>query len=292
MSIDIKATTFVFPHEILTPIVGKPTHETVKLLRKEAYANAYENECTLGGGDNGYLGLIMPANEYRDIQIKAGTTVASDFIKPIPPDPAANATIISSTNKKILDYKAMEGHLKRQILAAVEREYIESLDDDSVGFARITAKALLEFIVQKYDVITYHELVTNREKLSETWDPSEPIHRLWSRVQQVQRYAAAGLKPIDDNDAMHALLEVLQKTGIFAMHITIWKQKPENTWTMHAFQEFFDEANKERHLHTSKEAGYANAVKKGTPTNKASANAATDKAYDGTYVMLGDKKIF
>ena len=81
MSIDIKATTFVFPHEILTPIVGKPTHETVKLLRKEAYANAYENECTLGGGDNGYLGLIMPANEYRDIQIKAGTAVASDFIK-------------------------------------------------------------------------------------------------------------------------------------------------------------------------------------------------------------------
>jgi hypothetical protein len=290
MSVDIKATTFVFPHETLTPIIGKPNHETVKLLRKELYA--YENECTLGGGDNGYLGIIMSNTKYSKLLTDAGAADIA-FVKPPAPDDTADAAVIASINKKILDYKAMEGHLKRQILASIEREYIESLDDDSVGFARVTAKALLEYIENKYDVITYAELSANRDKLEEAWDPSEPIHRLWSRAQQVKRFADAGNKSIDDDTIMHALLTVLKKTGVFTTHITIWSQKPENTWTMSDFQTFFDNADKERNTHTTKEAGYANAVKKGTPTTAASANAATsNNDNDKTYMMFGDKKIY
>jgi hypothetical protein len=286
-SIDIKATSFVFPHETLTPIIGKPTHDTVNLLRKELYANAFGNECTLGGGDNGYLGIIMPNDKY----LKQQAVNPVPFEKPDPPDPTEPDAIKKSINQKILDYKAMEAHLKRQILAAIEREYIEALDDDSVGFARITAKALLEYIVVKYDVITFAELSTNREKLSDTWDSSEPIHRLWSRTQQIQRFAEAGNKPIDDDTAMHALLSVLQKTGVFTTHITIWNQKPQNTWTMREFQDFFDAADKEQLLHTSKEAGYANAVKSVTKT--VSANAAINNTDHDKFVMVfGDKKIY
>lgn len=292
MSFDIKATTFVFPHETLTPIIGKPNHESVKLLRKELYANAYENDCTLGGGDNGYLGIIMPTTKYSELLTDAGAADIA-FVKPPAPDATADDTTIANVNKKILDYKAMEGHLKRQILTAIEREYIELLDDDCVGFSRLTAKALLEYIVTKYDVITYAELSTNREKLEETWDPSEPIHRLWGRAQQVKRFAAAGNKPIDDDTIMHALLTVLKKTGVFSTHITIWQQKPENTWTMNDFKKFFDDADKERSTHTTKEAGYANAVKKVTSTKTASANAATTSDDEKpTYMLFGDKKIY
>ena len=295
MSIDMKATTFVFPHETLTPVTGKPTHESVTLLRKEVYANAFQNECTLGGGDNGYLGIIMPTEKYKQAQINAGITEADtfEFTKPAAPDPLAASATILRTNKDILDYKAMEGHLKRQILTAIDREYIEALDDDSIGFARITAKALLEYIVTKYDVITYAELKTNRDRLDEAWDSSEPIHRLWSRTLQVQRFAEAGHKPIDDETAMHTLLTVLQKTGVFTIHITIWKQKPVNTWTMKAFQDFFDEADKERNLHTSKEAGYANTAKTGGKKVIANANAAsTTNTSSPSYMVFGDKKIY
>ena len=274
MSIDIKATTFVFPHETLIPIIGKPTHKTVKLLRKELYANAYENKCTLGGGDNEYLGIIMTNTKYSALLTDAGSADIV-FVKPAIPDDAADDSVKASINKKILDYKAMEAHLKRQMLTAIDREFIESLDDDSVGFARVTAKMLLEYIENKYDVITYAELSANREKLEDTWDPSEPIHRLWGRAQQVKRFAAAGKKPIDDETIMQGLLTVLKKTGVFATHITIWQQKPEDTWTMDAFKTFFDNADKERSTHTTKEAGYANAVKKGSAMKVENANATT-----------------
>ena len=179
MSVDMKATTFVFPHETLTPIDGKPTHESVTLLRKELYANAYDNECSLGGGDNGYLGIIMPHDEYITLQRDAGIADADivPFIKPPTPDPTDAANIIIRTNKQILDYKAMEAHLKRQLLEAItDKDYITVMDDAKVGFSGTTVKTLLDYIVSKYDVITYDQLNSNREKLDENWDPSEPIY--------------------------------------------------------------------------------------------------------------------
>ena len=239
MSTDIKATTFVFPHETLTPIVGKPTHETVKLMRKELYANTLGNDSTLGGGDNGYIGIIMPTDEYEKMQRDAHVANPVVFAKPDPPDLTETATVIMTTNKNILDYKAMENHLKQQILAAIERKYILALEDDRVGFARVTPQALLTYIVKKYDVITFDELDTNREKLAASWDSSEPINELWIRTQQIQRFAIAGLKPIDDDTVMNTLLNVLKKTGVFSTHITIWKQKPVNSWNMIDFQEYF-----------------------------------------------------
>ena len=295
MSFDIKATTFVFPHETLTKIKGKPTHESVKLLRKELYANAYENECTLGGGDNGYLRIIMPNDNYAKLQTDMGIETPVPFTKPNVPSATANDIETKTINQQRLDHKAMEGHLKKQIIDAFdhEREYIEAIDDDSMGFAKFTPKALLAYITNKYDVITYSELNANREDLDATWDSSEPIHRLWSRTQKVQRFAKAGKKEIDDDTIMHALLTVLKKTGVFATHITIWKQQPEHTWTLKAFQAFFDEADKERNEHTSKEAGYANAVKTGTKTNTQSANAATtNDEHDGTYLTFKGKKVY
>jgi hypothetical protein len=291
----MKATTFVFPHETLTKIDGIPTHESMTLIRKELYANAYANECTLGGGDNGYLGLIMPTEKYIQLQRDNNVTRPIEFKQPDPPDPTASATVITTTSKIILDCKTMEAQLKQQLLAAVDREYLNALDDDCMGLGQVKAKALLAFMEKKYDIITYDEIIANRAKLDEPWDASEPIHKLWSRTLKVQRFATAGKKPIDDDTAMHALLNVLKDTGVFMTHITIWKQKPVNTWTMSAFQEFFDEANRERDTHTAKEAGYANAVKTGPKSTTERANIATSDtgiAHDKYIMTFGNQKVY
>ena len=97
MSDDMKATIFVFPHTKLTKIIGKPNHDNVTLLRKEIYANAMQNKFTLGEGDNGYLGIIMPTIEYIIKQIKNGVQILIGFIRPQPPDPALAADVICCT---------------------------------------------------------------------------------------------------------------------------------------------------------------------------------------------------
>ncbi len=126
----MKANIFVFPHETLTPIVGKPTHDAIKKLRNQVYANAMNNECTLGGGDYGYLGLIMPTEEYLQLQRDEGNNNPIEFIKPPLPDPAAAPADIKRASQKILDVKSMEAHLQRQILAAIDEKIIETLVAD------------------------------------------------------------------------------------------------------------------------------------------------------------------
>jgi hypothetical protein len=53
-----------FPHPTLTPIIGKLDAATLKLLRKEVYANTKSVPSTAGGGLNGHLGIAMPAGAY------------------------------------------------------------------------------------------------------------------------------------------------------------------------------------------------------------------------------------
>ena len=53
-----------FEHPVLTSIRGEPTYETLHYLKKELKANARSVPTTLGGGNHGYLGMILKPAEY------------------------------------------------------------------------------------------------------------------------------------------------------------------------------------------------------------------------------------
>ena len=48
-------------------IRGKPTYETLHHLKNELKANVSSVPTTLGGGNHGYLGMILTPAEYRHI---------------------------------------------------------------------------------------------------------------------------------------------------------------------------------------------------------------------------------
>lgn len=53
-----------FPYPTPTKIEGKPINATLKVLEGELHANASSVDSDLGGGDHGYLGLVMKDAEY------------------------------------------------------------------------------------------------------------------------------------------------------------------------------------------------------------------------------------
>ena len=67
----IDYVTSYFKYKTPTPIRGKPTSKALKRLKTELQANASSVESDLGGGDYGYLGLILTDIEYSSIP---GTT--------------------------------------------------------------------------------------------------------------------------------------------------------------------------------------------------------------------------
>ena len=48
-----------FKYKTPTPIRGEPTNKALKRLQTELRANASSVETDLGGGDHGYLGLVL-----------------------------------------------------------------------------------------------------------------------------------------------------------------------------------------------------------------------------------------
>ena len=56
-----------FKYKTPTPIQGTPTNKTLKRLKQELRANASSVETDLGGGDHGYLGLVLTEQEYQAV---------------------------------------------------------------------------------------------------------------------------------------------------------------------------------------------------------------------------------
>lgn len=277
MSNDTKTTQFNFPFEQLTPIVGEPTNATITILKRQVYANAMENACTLGCGVLGYLGLIMPINDYRTKQLAVTPGPFKPFTKPAPkaPEDASDddSTISEDAYKeelrKLRDYNAMESKLKQQLLAAVENTFITALEDAEVGFAMVTSKQILQHLITEYGNITLDELANNMEKLNEPWNSEQPIRLLWDRIKECQRIGTAGGEPISNRMAMYTTLKLLDSTGLFSTYTTNWRQAypVQTNWDMDTFKEYFNHADKDRKKNlTTKDVGYhgANAVTKAT----------------------------
>ena len=56
-----------FEHSVLTTIRREPTYETLQHLKNELKANESSVPTTLGGGNHGYLGMVLTQLEFHHI---------------------------------------------------------------------------------------------------------------------------------------------------------------------------------------------------------------------------------
>lgn len=177
-------TLLTFPHPTLTKIHGKPTNTTIKLLRKEVYANARAIPSTHGGGAHGHLGLIMPAAEYLALAGQAFDLPAHPGAAPVH-GAAATAAQIAETiriyNATLADLataNTVRGEIKKQIIEAVDRLYLAALEDEDFGFADVTVTAMLTHLQTTYGPLTRVELEENRSSIATAWNLDDPIEHL------------------------------------------------------------------------------------------------------------------
>jgi hypothetical protein len=181
-----------FPHPELTPIIGKPTAATLKHLKKEVYANARSVHSDLGGGLNGHLGIVMANAPYI---LRAGQM----FDAPMYPGPqaahAANSTqsqivagdrLYDKSKTDFARYNKVRESIKQQILAAVNSIYYQDLEDDEFGYADVTIPNIITHLTTMYGQLTAADLENNRAKLTEQWNPDDPIEDLWKRIRVIR----------------------------------------------------------------------------------------------------------
>jgi hypothetical protein len=273
-------TSLSFPHPELTPVSGEPTTASLRLLKKELFANARQIHSTRGGGTNGHLQIMM-----TDVEYITRANVA--FIVPVHPGDApvhaANATglAIAETirlfNVSVDEHRLYEkvtAELKQQLLKAVNTRYLQVLEDQDFGFADVSPRIMLAHLQDTYGQVTPDDLEENRKRLSSDWNPDDPIEDVWIRISECQTFAST-IEAITDMAAIRLTLAVFENTGVFAHAAEKWRDKPAVQHTLPLFKVHFNFENKERlRKLTAQTAGFHGANQAIAPPPTAAATAA------------------
>ena len=155
----VEDSTNTFPTPI-TKITGEPNYESLKYLKDQLKANTASIPTTLGGGNHGYLGLILSPAAYT-------TIAATQFVEPIYPGqhpnvPAGTSTANTSTIvrhhtedlRQWQEFKNINTALKNQLLSALDDIYICALKDRHVRYMNQSIRAILQHLFDNYGSIT------------------------------------------------------------------------------------------------------------------------------------------
>jgi hypothetical protein len=92
-------------------------------------------------------------------------------------------------------YTSMQQALKKQIISVFESMYLDIFNDKMVGYANISASAMLDHLFETYGNITSVNLKTNFEHMRRAWDLSQPVESLFKHIQDCADYSEAGGSP-------------------------------------------------------------------------------------------------
>jgi hypothetical protein len=183
-----------FPYPILPTVQGEPNYHTIHSISKLLRANARSIETHLGGGSLGHLSIIVLIATYSTI------APAHPWVNLLTPGwgPAGinegTAGQLAAERHRwekdavtIRPWNTVEQALKKQIIMVFEPLY--------VGFAKTTARDILEHLFLSYGSITAFDLEHNFENIQKAWDPQHPVETLFKQIQDCVDYAEAGASP-------------------------------------------------------------------------------------------------
>ena len=189
------ATTY-FPYNTPTPIQGEPTYKALKRLKNELRANASSVDTDLGGGDHGYLGLVLTDEEYAKVAPNH-PFVAPEFPGPlvIPPrTDIVDAMNMRETHKSDMalyrECREVEKALMRHITTAVESKYIDFLKNEYTDLIDDDIPTVLEFLFSNYGKVPTRSVKEKEtEVLTTPFVPSDPMVTIYRPIEQLRKLA-------------------------------------------------------------------------------------------------------
>ena len=259
----VEDITNAFPTPI-TKITSEPNYESLKHLKDQLKANAASIPTTLGGGNHGYLGLILSPAAYT-------TIAATQYVEPIYPGQhpnvpagtsAANTSTIICRHTEDLrqwrKFKNINTTLKNQLLTSIDDIYVHALKDRHIGYMNQSIRTILQHLFDNYGNITPLELEDNDTKMRATWDPNSPFDCLIQQVEDSQDYADDGGQPYTAEQLLRIAYTLVFKTGLYFEDCKAWNACPTAAHTWDNFKTHFQTAQCLLHdqMRTTKQAGF------------------------------------
>ena len=231
-----------FPHKVPSPIRGEPTHKDLKRLKTELRANASSVDSDLGGGDHGYLGLVLTDAEYLAIPTVHGTP----FVPPAHPGPL----VIPPTANAVQAVQAKESHqdqvrqyrecnhvekaLLKHLQNSLEPKYLEAFVDEDTALLSTDIPTILDHLTNRYGQVTSGEVQQFLgEVLKTPYTPAEPLVMVWNPIQKLKKLAIQAKIPYSEEQLIEFALQIIRSTHDFEKALGEWEAKPtaNTNWT-------------------------------------------------------------
>ena len=240
-----------FQYATLTKISGDPTYASLAKLSRECKANGKSVPSTLGGGNQGHLGLVTSAIVYETLApgtpfIRPALPVLPDLDDSTGPQiQEARHTFAESTKAYNL-CNQVERSLLQMINSAIEDDCLSDLYDAETGLLEGTIPEIIQSLFGTYGTVTAEELAAAKTKVKAlSYDHSKPIANIFLKINEYSIMAAHANAAETQQQMINLGLIIITRSTIFASDIREWHARPaaEKTWTI--FKTHFQEAQKE-----------------------------------------------
>jgi len=205
-----------FKYKTPTPIRGLPIYSALKRLKTELQANASSVETDLGGGNHGYLGLVLTDAEYNSIPN------TQPFVPPNYPPPLtipSTATAIQALQMKenhneqkrlYYECKNVEKALLRHAQEALEDQYVAALVDPYTNLIASDIPDTLDYLFYNFGKVSSEEVLQREsEVMSMTWLASDPIILLTKPLEDLNKLATHAGVPYTPKQILEKALAII-----------------------------------------------------------------------------------
>ena len=238
--------TAYFQYPTLDKIHGQPTLDTILYLQKQIKINAQSVPTTLGGGQLGYLALVLPATSYDAIpnaarfqrppdpgpfivQTRTPPTTRNTQATPIQITAAVVAQQKSAwdESKRIFnECQAVEQVLRQQIIEAIEPEYLEPLRDQYTEMVNDDIPTIFEHLLTTYGEVSDEDLLDwDSDMKSYTYDPAKSVDDVFNKLRKHQELASLMGNPMTEKQQTTIAYSIFNKTNIFKQNLIKWNRK-------------------------------------------------------------------
>jgi hypothetical protein len=110
--------------------------------------------------------------------------------------------------------------------------YLDILNKDMIGFAKIMAVEMCDHLFLTYGSITAVDLKTNVEHMCKAWDPQQPVETLFKQIQDGADFYEVGGVAIGHSQQINVEYAKIFSTGNFMSACSRWNEKEtsDKTW--------------------------------------------------------------
>ena len=234
----------------ITKVIGTPTFTAINARHQVLRQNASSVLTTLAGGNHGLLALIVNAQDNTALTGAVWIEPVNPGMRPVIPIGSTRVAQENITSQWKIEFEAwkmtqdVREALKKQLINALDDEYLEDLKDPDTGYANVTPLQMIEHLYDEYGELTPQDISNNKTDLKADFDPNTTMVSYFYKIREIRNVAVRAGNPMRDNDVIAELYLVMAKTGIFDKTIDEWDELDAAAKTWARFQTHFKTAYK------------------------------------------------